>query len=376
MKSFKPTNLGGLIWLLFVAAVYLLSTDNFVVAMSFVIFFTIVLALTLCYLIYHSILSYYQAIIRSRQQSMLINSFTVIPYYELPSDIHPAIAGYLIDKSIGKRECLASLFSLIVNGNIAIDERSNNDKYQYYLIKNKGFDDKNSCDRFISDYLFYKNGIADDVVLFENIDIDMWERGQFAKYIIHEVISLGYFDDPFEYYYADSSTLLDPSKYIKILENNLKYSLYFTQQQRDHAKKEIEYYKTCQKEYDRCTKINNNAKFKHRIVKIKDSYYDRPMTYTKKGAEERAKWIGFRDYLQTAERFRMNEEKVETFSKYLPYAIALGVETQWAKRFEIMNMDRLDWFRTQKEGAIMRHDDHAVYFKHLMRFMGRIRTIN
>lgn len=47
---------------------------------------------------------------------------------------------------------------------------------------------------------------------------------------------------------------------------------------------------------------------------------------------------GFRMYLETAEQERLDllhppEKTPELFEKYLPYAVALGVETQWAEQF-------------------------------------------
>ena len=47
---------------------------------------------------------------------------------------------------------------------------------------------------------------------------------------------------------------------------------------------------------------------------------------------------GFRDYLQVAERDEMNfrnppDKTPELFERYLPYALALGVEQPWAERF-------------------------------------------
>ncbi len=48
---------------------------------------------------------------------------------------------------------------------------------------------------------------------------------------------------------------------------------------------------------------------------------------------------GFKHYLSVAERERLDrmqapEETLSLFEQYLPYAVALGVETRWAKRFE------------------------------------------
>lgn len=62
-------------------------------------------------------------------------------------------------------------------------------------------------------------------------------------------------------------------------------------------------------------------------------------TITDQGAKEWAKVDGFRLYLNTVEKDRLKftdapEKTPERFSKMLPYAIALGVEKQWAQQFE------------------------------------------
>lgn len=62
-------------------------------------------------------------------------------------------------------------------------------------------------------------------------------------------------------------------------------------------------------------------------------------TLTEAGAKQWAKVDGFRLYLKTVEKDRLAfsdapEKTPERFSACLPYAIALGVEKQWAKQFE------------------------------------------
>jgi uncharacterized membrane protein len=57
------------------------------------------------------------------------------------------------------------------------------------------------------------------------------------------------------------------------------------------------------------------------------------------GAKTMADINGFREFLNTAERNRLeilNPPQVtpEVFEKFLPYAIALDCENQWSKRFE------------------------------------------
>jgi uncharacterized membrane protein YgcG len=59
---------------------------------------------------------------------------------------------------------------------------------------------------------------------------------------------------------------------------------------------------------------------------------------TTEGWAMRARILGFRQYLSVAEEDRLDklhppERTVALFERYLPYAIALGVENRWAKRF-------------------------------------------
>lgn len=350
------------------------SQGEYIISMFLSASVMIIIFAYFLYVAFHLILSDYQKTILSFRQRKLLSNTVIIPYYEPPSKIHPAIAGYLIDKKIGKRESLATLFNSIINGYIAIDEKLIDNKYEYFLIKNKGFDENNLCDRLISNYLFNDSGNTNDVIPFNNLSTNIWGRDHFVKFIISEVINLKYFSDPYEYYYVDDSKSLDSSSYIKALENNFNSSPHPTRKQEDRAKKELEYYKTLYEKYANNKNCKDLPKFRHRKLKTADKFSNRPMSYTELGAQERAKWLGFKDYLQTAERFRLDKEKLETFSKYLPYAVALGVETQWTNRFEDMDIDRVEWFRSQKDESIRRHDDHGVKFKHLIRFMGRIYT--
>lgn len=66
---------------------------------------------------------------------------------------------------------------------------------------------------------------------------------------------------------------------------------------------------------------------------------------TDEGYKEWAKVEGFKLYLDVAEKDRINfheapEKTPEHFSKLLPYAIALGVEKQWAAHFADMDISR------------------------------------
>lgn len=72
---------------------------------------------------------------------------------------------------------------------------------------------------------------------------------------------------------------------------------------------------------------------------------------TKEGAEEKWKALGFKEYLNTAERFRIGAETLDTFSKFLPYAMVLGVEKQWADRFADFSYKEQGWYAPMYVGG-------------------------
>lgn len=54
---------------------------------------------------------------------------------------------------------------------------------------------------------------------------------------------------------------------------------------------------------------------------------------TRKGALEAARWRAFREYLRNLEKYVAVESAAAQFDKYLPYAIAFGIEKQWIRQF-------------------------------------------
>ncbi len=62
------------------------------------------------------------------------------------------------------------------------------------------------------------------------------------------------------------------------------------------------------------------------------------------GAIMREDWLGFKLYLETAERYRMQNLTPEIFEKYLPYAMIFGIEKKWAKAFQSITMNPPTWY--------------------------------
>jgi uncharacterized membrane protein YgcG len=54
---------------------------------------------------------------------------------------------------------------------------------------------------------------------------------------------------------------------------------------------------------------------------------------TRKGAEEAAKWKAFYEYLRNMEKYAQVEEATDQFERYLPYAVAFGLDKAWIRKF-------------------------------------------
>ena len=78
---------------------------------------------------------------------------------------------------------------------------------------------------------------------------------------------------------------------------------------------------------------------------------------TKEGYKKWAEIEGFREFLKVTQTDRLAfsdapERKPEQFSEFLPHAIAFGVEKQWAKQFEDLNIDVSDWYQGSSNTAL------------------------
>jgi hypothetical protein len=67
---------------------------------------------------------------------------------------------------------------------------------------------------------------------------------------------------------------------------------------------------------------------------------------TEKGARAREAALGFREFLEKVEsdRFRRMITGPEMFERYLPHAMAFGVEARWARAFEDLYREPPEWY--------------------------------
>ncbi len=65
---------------------------------------------------------------------------------------------------------------------------------------------------------------------------------------------------------------------------------------------------------------------------------------TPQGSEEAARWRAFKRYLQNIEKYAKLEEAKEIFERYLPYAIAFGLERSWVSKFAQVDTPAPPWY--------------------------------
>jgi uncharacterized membrane protein len=65
---------------------------------------------------------------------------------------------------------------------------------------------------------------------------------------------------------------------------------------------------------------------------------------TRKGSEQKAAWLAFKRYLENITKYTKLEEATDQFDKYLPYAIAFGLDRSWINTFARVNTPIPTWY--------------------------------
>jgi uncharacterized membrane protein YgcG len=71
---------------------------------------------------------------------------------------------------------------------------------------------------------------------------------------------------------------------------------------------------------------------------------------------------GFQEFLQRAEKDRLERLPPDTLHRGLPWAIALGVSEQWIHRFQGMNVDAPSWYRVRQPFTLSAYRDDVQRF--------------
>ena len=68
------------------------------------------------------------------------------------------------------------------------------------------------------------------------------------------------------------------------------------------------------------------------------------------GREALSNWLAFRRFLSSKEKIPFSLDNIQSFEKYLPYAMVLDCEVAWAKRFSESTFAVPRWFISDKNG--------------------------
>lgn len=74
---------------------------------------------------------------------------------------------------------------------------------------------------------------------------------------------------------------------------------------------------------------------------------------TKLGKEELVKWLKFKNYLSSRQSINFEDATQDVFEKYLPYAIVMGCEVEWAKRFLDRPFKLPDWYISERPVTVL-----------------------
>jgi uncharacterized membrane protein len=91
---------------------------------------------------------------------------------------------------------------------------------------------------------------------------------------------------------------------------------------------------------------------------------------TLKGARTRVEIRGFQEFMNRVDADRLKRMPPDTFEKFLPYAMALGVEHRWAKNFEGIAQTQPTWYQGSTPGGMF----NSLYFVNSMSLLSQQAT--
>ncbi len=262
---------------------------------------------------------------------------TIISQYEPPDNLLPAMTGVLIKQNADIKEILATVINLAVRGYIRIKEEENKILFfrnkQYTFEKLKSWGGLKLFEQKIMESIFKRKTLVSSSELKNEFykHIPVIKKAMYAEMGKES----GYFNGniqstrrKYSLRYLAASLAVIPVAIVFFIISNLFL-------------------------------INILAIAFLLIISLIVSFaiglafsYYMP-TLTMAGLEAKWKALGFKEYLHTAERFRIGAETLDTFSKFLAYAMIFGVEKQWAERFSDFKYENQAWYIPYASSGLM-----------------------
>ncbi|HST78472.1 MAG TPA: DUF2207 domain-containing protein [Verrucomicrobiae bacterium] len=250
---------------------------------------------------------------------------SVAPMYEPPEGLRPAEAGTLVDDSVDPRDITSVLVDLAVRGYIKIVESPHkgllftSKDYEFQLLKDRNsWDELNDYERAMLSKIYEGGGTMTRLselrnhfyavlpIMKSEIVTALKAKGMYSTDpdSAHQFAVLGALAIAIPYIAAQVLHLAD-----------------FT---------------------DSMGPLIGCGLIAVAIIII----FGRLLTATSmKGARTRVAVLGFEEFMNRVDSDRLKRMPPDTFEKYLPYAMALGVEHRWAKAFEGIIQNPPTWYQ-------------------------------
>lgn len=250
---------------------------------------------------------------------------SVAPMYEPPEGLRPAEAGTLIDDSVDPRDVTAVLVDLAVRGYIKIVEAPHRGllfstkDYEFHLLKDRNaWTDLNDYERAMLDKIYAGGGT---VTRLSDLRNHFYTVLPLIKTEIVTALK------------ARGMYTVDPdSAHQFAVLGALAIALPYIAAQVLHIG-------------DFTNSVGPLVVCAILAVLI-IILFGRLLTATSlKGARTRVQVLGFQEFMNRVDADRLKRMPPDTFEKYLPYAMALGVEHRWAKAFQGIIQNPPTWYQ-------------------------------
>ena len=243
---------------------------------------------------------------------------TIIAQYEPPDNLRPAEVSLVLRQKVDPRDISATLVDLAVRGFIKIREIKKSgifSRTDYELIKLKDFND------FKENLKLYERDLLRNVFEFNKEVLISGLKNRFYSHLSNIMGAVYYGISDFKYFVSNPKEVT--KKWAEIGTGILVFGLIL-------------------------------------VFLLKKFFFLSPIFIsgilflifspfmpkrTEKGTEAYWQILGFKEYINTAEKYRAEfEEKENIFEKYLPYAVIFGLVDKWAKAFEGIYKSPPSWY--------------------------------
>lgn len=249
----------------------------------------------------------------------------IVAQYEPPDDLKPAEVGLILNQRITGKEITATLVDLAVRGYIKIKEIPRDDifeKVDYELINLKDFNDHQEELREYEREILNKIFDSKDRVLISNL------KNKFRYHLLSIIEKIYSGIAKFEYFVSEPQKIQRRLTGIGVGVTALGFVF--------------------------------GIFFRNYILLI--SVFLSGILFlifapfmpkrTSKGIEAYWQILGFKEYINTAEKYRLQfQERENIFEEFLPYAIIFGLVEKWLRAFEGIYRIHPQWYEGSYHGA-------------------------